>query len=84
MPTSDETYRDMGVNPDVARDLKRKREYAVITYAERKERLRFKWQQKHGRDCPVYKAHGIPFESCGSCQGAFEAECEKLSGERFN
>lgn len=76
MPTSDETYRDMGVNPDVARDLKQQREDAAINYAERREQVRLKWQQKHGRDCPAYKSHGIPFESCGSCQTAFKNECE--------
>ena len=76
MPTSDETYRDMGVNSDVARDLKQKREDEAIYYAERPEQVRLKWQQKHVRECEAYKYHGMPFESCGSCQTAFKNECE--------
>ena len=75
-PISDETYRDIGVDPDKARQLRQRRARETAAYSERREQIRLKCVERHGRECAAYKAHGIPFESCGGCRSAFEQEAE--------
>lgn len=75
--TSDETYRDMGVDPAAVRDGEARREEAVRRHADERERLRVAFAARHRDGCAVYENHGIPSESCGSCTRAFEQALER-------
>lgn len=72
---SDQAYRDIGVDPDRAREHKAKLIEDGANFSERVEQLRVQWSTHHGVNC----AGPVPFESCGDCYGAFQRACDEVN-----
>lgn len=68
-------------NPNMAargRELETRSEQKAVEYRDARERLRTEYKARHHNGCPVFKAHRIPFESCGTCNKAFEEACDAI------